>query len=212
MDSELPKRLFEEGAEPLAEKINKCARMSILNVLATRTGFISLQNWRPLRFSMQEYHAVTGLKCIDDGNYNLDEWVDDGGFWSRLLKSHGLISIETIRKKHVFERKNHLFKWTDVSMVEEMEEVQSLLQKMEEEIDNLAMETRTCEAVANHFGDDVKDIKTLAEGCVKEIEELKAVVSCRAEEIQELKSGLNCCRNMIVCGLGVVLFFFFIAP
>ncbi|CAA7024908.1 unnamed protein product [Microthlaspi erraticum] len=65
---------------------------------------------RPLRFSLQKFHAVTGLNCKDDGNYDLNEWVDDGGFWSRLLKSHGLISIETIRKKHVFEAN----KWTRV--------------------------------------------------------------------------------------------------
>ncbi|CAA7057579.1 unnamed protein product [Microthlaspi erraticum] len=92
-----------------------------------------------------------------------------------------------------------------------MEEVKSVLEKMEEENDNLAMETRTCEAVANRFGDDVKEIKTVVDGCLKEIEELKAVLSCRDEEMHELKYGLKCCRNVIVCGLGVVLFFFFTA-
>ncbi|CAA7028202.1 unnamed protein product [Microthlaspi erraticum] len=155
MDSELPKRLYEEGAEPLGDKINKCARMSILTELAknieseynevkrlplfahiiaihknrlhfsakmmhtllTRQLITTKKHelWfvfarRPLRFSLQEFHAVTGLKCIDDGNCDLNTWVDDGGFWSRLLKNRGLISLETIRKKHVFEAN----KWTRV--------------------------------------------------------------------------------------------------
>uniref|UniRef100_A0A1J3D4G3 DUF1985 domain-containing protein n=1 Tax=Noccaea caerulescens TaxID=107243 RepID=A0A1J3D4G3_NOCCA len=153
MDSDLPKRLFEEGAEPLGDKINKCARMSILKVLANNIAseyaevkrdplfanimaihenrlhfsakmvhsFLTRQLvtakkhelWfvfarRPLRFSLQEFHAVTGLKCIDDGNSDLNNWVDDGGFWSRLLKSRGKISLEMIRKKHIKEAN----KWT----------------------------------------------------------------------------------------------------
>ncbi|KAF8113507.1 hypothetical protein N665_0049s0023 [Sinapis alba] len=41
---------------------------------------------RPLRFSMQEYHAVTGL------NFE----VDDGGFWSKLLKRQENIILEKI--------------------------------------------------------------------------------------------------------------------
>ncbi|CAA7028197.1 unnamed protein product [Microthlaspi erraticum] len=96
-------------------------------------------------------------------------------------------------------------------MVEEMEEVESVLERMEEEIVNLAMKTGTCEAVAKRYGDAVKALKTLTEGCVKEIEELKAAVNCREKEKQELQSGLKCCRNVIVCVLGVLLFFYFAA-
>uniref|UniRef100_A0A1J3JEJ5 DUF1985 domain-containing protein n=1 Tax=Noccaea caerulescens TaxID=107243 RepID=A0A1J3JEJ5_NOCCA len=65
---------------------------------------------RPLRFSIQEFHAVTGLKCIDEGNYDLKNWVDDGGFWSRLLKTRGKISLEMIRTKLIKEAN----KWTRV--------------------------------------------------------------------------------------------------
>lgn len=32
---------------------------------------------KPLRFSLQEFHAVTGLKCTDDGRCDLRNWKDD---------------------------------------------------------------------------------------------------------------------------------------
>ncbi|CAA7026618.1 unnamed protein product [Microthlaspi erraticum] len=155
MDSELPKRLHAEGAEPQCDKINKCARMSILTDLANGVkseytevkrdplfakiiaihenrlhfsaklvhSFMTRQLvtakkhelWfvfarRPLRFSLQEFHAVTGLKCVADGNSDETNWVDDGGFWSTMLKTHGKISFETIRKKHLQEANT----WTRV--------------------------------------------------------------------------------------------------
>ncbi|KAF8109285.1 hypothetical protein N665_0098s0013 [Sinapis alba] len=42
---------------------------------------------RPLRFSLLEFHAVTGLQC--DTSLSLEEFVDweyDGGFWSIVLR------------------------------------------------------------------------------------------------------------------------------
>ncbi|CAA7021523.1 unnamed protein product [Microthlaspi erraticum] len=141
MDSELPKILHAEGAEPLSDKINKCARMSILTDLAKGVkseyaevkrdplfakiiaihenrlhfsaklvhSFMTRQLvtakkhelWfvfarRPLRFSLQEFHAVTGLKCQDDGKSDQIKWVEDGGFWSTMFKTRGNISFETI--------------------------------------------------------------------------------------------------------------------
>ncbi|CAA7017799.1 unnamed protein product [Microthlaspi erraticum] len=65
---------------------------------------------RPLRFSLQEFHAVTGLKCVADGNSEETNWVDDGGFWNTMLKTRGKISFETIRKKHLQEANT----WTRV--------------------------------------------------------------------------------------------------
>ncbi|CAA7032678.1 unnamed protein product [Microthlaspi erraticum] len=109
------------------------------------------------------------------------------------------------------EDKNHLFKWTDISMVEEMEEVERVIQKIEEEFFNLAMETRTCEAVVNRYGDEIKAMKTLAEGCKKEVEELKAVVKRREEDIEKVKSGMSCCKSVTICVLGVVLSFYFMS-
>ncbi|ESQ28868.1 hypothetical protein EUTSA_v10019486mg, partial [Eutrema salsugineum] len=36
---------------------------------------------RPLRFSLQEFHAITGLNTEDDKTCDFSDWVDDGGFW-----------------------------------------------------------------------------------------------------------------------------------
>ncbi|CAN6906779.1 unnamed protein product [Brassica oleracea] len=38
---------------------------------------------RPLRFSMQEFYAITGLKYKDEPDLEIDDWEYDGGFWSR---------------------------------------------------------------------------------------------------------------------------------
>ncbi|CAN7130104.1 unnamed protein product [Brassica rapa subsp. narinosa] len=39
---------------------------------------------RPLRFSMQEFYAITGLKYKDEPDLEIDDWAYDGGFWSKL--------------------------------------------------------------------------------------------------------------------------------
>ncbi|CAN6896355.1 unnamed protein product [Brassica oleracea] len=39
---------------------------------------------RPLRFSMQEFYAITGLKYNDEPDLEIDDWEYDGGFWSKL--------------------------------------------------------------------------------------------------------------------------------
>lgn len=68
---------------------------------------------RPLRFSLQEYHAVTGLSITPvSSSSRSDEirWKSDGGFWSKLLQSGGKISLQSIRKVHLKE----VHKWTRV--------------------------------------------------------------------------------------------------
>lgn len=54
---------------------------------------------RPLRFSLQEFYAVTGLKYESDDDSDFDKWVDDGGFWSNLLKEKRNISLKVIQTK-----------------------------------------------------------------------------------------------------------------
>ncbi|KAF2553874.1 hypothetical protein F2Q68_00034763 [Brassica cretica] len=39
---------------------------------------------RPLRFSAQEFHAVTGLKFKDEPDIDFNDWKDDKGFWSNV--------------------------------------------------------------------------------------------------------------------------------
>ncbi|KAJ4880809.1 hypothetical protein Rs2_37864 [Raphanus sativus] len=57
---------------------------------------------RPLRFAMQEFHAVTGLKYKDDEpDLGIDDWSYDKGFWGRLLRREKKISLQEIRKVHL---------------------------------------------------------------------------------------------------------------
>uniref|UniRef100_A0A0D3CL92 Ubiquitin-like protease family profile domain-containing protein n=1 Tax=Brassica oleracea var. oleracea TaxID=109376 RepID=A0A0D3CL92_BRAOL len=57
----------------------------------------------PLRFSLQEYHAVTGLKITRETNTDVVKWKNDGGFWSNLLHTGGKITLQSIRKVHLQE-------------------------------------------------------------------------------------------------------------
>ena len=45
---------------------------------------------RPLRFSMQEFYAITGLKYNDEPDLEIDDWEYDGGFWSKLLRRQNI--------------------------------------------------------------------------------------------------------------------------
>ncbi|KAF8105361.1 hypothetical protein N665_0158s0043 [Sinapis alba] len=65
---------------------------------------------QPLRFSLQEFHAVTGLKCSKEANCDFEKWEDDMGFWSRLLKRRGKISLKSIRLQHL----QQCHKWSHV--------------------------------------------------------------------------------------------------
>ncbi|XP_019085561.1 PREDICTED: uncharacterized protein LOC109126459 [Camelina sativa] len=56
---------------------------------------------KPLRFSMQEFHAVTGLKYSADFSHDSESWTDDNGFWSKLLKRGGIITIQNLMKTHL---------------------------------------------------------------------------------------------------------------
>ncbi|XP_010512845.1 PREDICTED: uncharacterized protein LOC104788758 isoform X1 [Camelina sativa] len=69
---------------------------------------------KPLRFSMQEFHAVTGLKCTADSSCNLENWKDDGGFWSKLMKRKGpTISIKSLVDVHL----PVIHKWNEVDRI-----------------------------------------------------------------------------------------------
>ncbi|KAF3547385.1 hypothetical protein DY000_02006651 [Brassica cretica] len=55
----------------------------------------------PLRFSLQKYPDVTGLKISRESSSDVVKWKDDGGFWSKLLKVGGKITLKSIRKVHL---------------------------------------------------------------------------------------------------------------
>ncbi|XP_048611990.1 uncharacterized protein LOC125586194 [Brassica napus] len=66
---------------------------------------------RPLRFGLQEYHAVTGLKVKRENNSGLVTWKDDDGFWSKQIKTNGKINLQIIKKKHLEE--SNTWTWVD---------------------------------------------------------------------------------------------------
>ena len=61
---------------------------------------------KPLRFSMQEFYAVTGLRCEADKDTDFEAWRNDKGFWGTLLKQNGEVDMKTIRLKHLTECKD----------------------------------------------------------------------------------------------------------
>lgn len=65
---------------------------------------------RPLRFSMQEFYAVTGLKYEKTDDPDFGKWVDDNGFWSKVLNENKAICVRSIRKELLFKCN----KWTRV--------------------------------------------------------------------------------------------------
>ncbi|XP_010485151.1 PREDICTED: uncharacterized protein At4g04775-like [Camelina sativa] len=103
------------------------------------------------------------------------------------------------------ENCGHLFKWTDLSMVEEIEEVESVVEKIQVDVGSLEKGLHDVEAemkslAMNSNGSEIEGIKAVAQGCEKEIGELKAMIVCCEKEIQALRSF----KNLIVCS--VVMF------
>ncbi|KAF2546825.1 hypothetical protein F2Q70_00020630 [Brassica cretica] len=101
MDYQFPKRILEEGAETKMDKINNTCRRTILETLKVvlKDDFICKQLkvsklhelWflfakRSLRFSMQEFYAVTGLKFKEEPDIDFNNWKSDKGFWTTVLK------------------------------------------------------------------------------------------------------------------------------
>ncbi|CAN6834186.1 unnamed protein product, partial [Brassica oleracea] len=121
MSEELPKRLFKPGEETQVHQINNNCKM-IFKLLDNGLGFSAREIhgflcrelltykdhelWfvfarRPLRFSLLEFHAVTGLQC--DTSLSLKElvdWDDDGCFWSLVIRTNKGISIFELWEHH----------------------------------------------------------------------------------------------------------------
>lgn len=68
---------------------------------------------KPLRFSMQEFYAVTGLNCVAEKNIDFESWRNDKGFWGTLLKRNESVDMQTVRLKLITECKN----WSRVDRV-----------------------------------------------------------------------------------------------
>ncbi|XP_048605403.1 uncharacterized protein LOC106447929 [Brassica napus] len=128
MELELPKRLYAKGLEPQVKKINNCCRMELIRdlkkVMSAEYNDVKIdhlitskmhEKWfvfarTPLRFSLQEYHAVTGLKVSRESSSDVVTCKNDGGVWSNLLRTGDKITLKSIRKVHLKE----VHKWTRI--------------------------------------------------------------------------------------------------
>ncbi|KAL0742284.1 hypothetical protein Bca4012_083797 [Brassica carinata] len=110
-----PKDEYEEVLNPffspvlaISENRVKFSRKAIHSFICKHFKVFNLHElWfvfakRPFRFSMQEFHDVTGLKYEDEPNIDFENWKDDKGFWSKVLKKNGKISIKNITKGCLF--------------------------------------------------------------------------------------------------------------
>ncbi|KAL0877354.1 hypothetical protein Bca101_027059 [Brassica carinata] len=52
---------------------------------------------RPLRFSMQEFYAVTGLKFKEEPDVDFINWKNDKGFWATVLKTDRKFNLYCVR-------------------------------------------------------------------------------------------------------------------
>ncbi|KAF3538992.1 hypothetical protein F2Q69_00025138 [Brassica cretica] len=127
MEIELPKRIAEGGVEHHVDKINNTCRLTVLGlvkqeledeyndvlrdpvfgpILAMNEHQLKYSGRKPFRISMQEFYAVTGLKCEADKDTDFEAWRNDKWFWGTLLKQNGDVDMKTIRLKHFKECKD----------------------------------------------------------------------------------------------------------
>ncbi|KAL9840322.1 putative transcription factor GRF family [Arabidopsis thaliana] len=88
--------------------------------------------------------------------------------------------------------RGHLFRWTDETMVEEMEDIlpkiekiegssltlQKEVQSLECEMETLAIHTRTCESVVSGFEKELIRLENELQGCKMELREMKNLLVC----------------------------------
>ncbi|KAG2290176.1 hypothetical protein Bca52824_049780 [Brassica carinata] len=127
MAHQFPKRILQEGVEMQIDKINNTCRRTLLEAVKVALNDEYEENkliysgkiihsfmckqlrvsklhelWflfakRPLRFSMQEFYVVAGLKYKDEPDVDFINWKNDKGFWSNALKTNAKINLYTIR-------------------------------------------------------------------------------------------------------------------
>ena len=93
-------KLFDNGLGFSARVIHGFLCRELLTYKDHELWFVFAR--RPLRFSLLEFHAVTGLQC--DTSLSLKElvdWDDDGGFWSLVIRTNKGISIFELWEHHM---------------------------------------------------------------------------------------------------------------
>lgn len=92
-----------------------------------------------------------------------------------------------------------MFKWTDVSLVEEVEDLKILF---DEKIAHL--EPVRCEDEIRSYGKKIEDLSDALSGFRKEMEEMKELVHGYEKKMKNLK-------KMAVCGVGMMIIYYYFA-
>ena len=94
-------KLHENGLGYSARVIHSFLCRELMTYLQHDLWFVFAR--RPLRFSLQEFHAVTGFEC--DTHISIEEfeeWKYDGGFWSKVLRrKYGTVTLFNLWTKVV---------------------------------------------------------------------------------------------------------------
>ncbi|XP_056848951.1 uncharacterized protein LOC108836937 [Raphanus sativus] len=79
-------KLHENGLGYSARVIHSILCRELLTYMMHELWFVFAR--RPHRFSLQEFHAVTGFECRTSLSLKIDleDYAYDGGFWSKVLK------------------------------------------------------------------------------------------------------------------------------
>ncbi|XP_048615060.1 uncharacterized protein LOC125587841 [Brassica napus] len=106
-------KLHENGLGYAARVIHSFLCRELVSFLQHELWFVFAR--RPLRFSLQEFHAVTGFEC--DTHISLEEfeeWKYDGGFWSKVLRrKDGTITLFNLWTKD----KEAVKKWRNADRI-----------------------------------------------------------------------------------------------
>ncbi|XP_024010130.1 uncharacterized protein LOC112085215 [Eutrema salsugineum] len=92
-------KMHENGLGYSARLIHSILCKQLMTDKKHKLWFIFGQ--RPLRFSMQEYYAVTGFRFRETKNENWEIWEKDGRFWSNLLERNAGITLKMIKDVHI---------------------------------------------------------------------------------------------------------------
>ncbi|KAJ0232143.1 hypothetical protein HA466_0293480 [Hirschfeldia incana] len=106
-------KLHENGLGYSARVIHSFLCRELLTYKSHELWFVFAR--RPLRFSLQEFHAVTGFEC--DTSISVKEFENykyDGGFWSRVLRrKDGTITLFNLWNKD----KESVKKWKNADRI-----------------------------------------------------------------------------------------------
>ena len=94
-----------------------------------------------------------------------------------------------------------MFKWTDESAVEEIDDMKSLY---DDKIGRLELQSQRCEDVVRSYEKKIEDLGDALAGFEKEMKEMKELVHGYEKDVKSLK-------KMVVCGVGMMIVYYYFA-